>query len=484
MAARVKSIPSPVGGWNARDAYAGMPENDAVKLENWFPSDGACVLRKGYTTHQDNLSDWVDTLAIYDVGTEQLIAGVNGTLRNITSGNTELATGFTSDRWYYATLDGTMGLANGSDDPQTYNGTTVSSMTLTGPTLSDVIGVQVFKSRSYFWEEGEQSFWYSPVNQMGGTVTEFNLGNVANITGELTTMATWTRDGGDGADDLAVFIFSHGDVLIYQGSDPGEATDWALIGHYKIASPIGRRCVLDFGGDVVIITVDGFVRLSEVLMRRKPSLSDKIDPAIALAAEIGKNLDGWEAVDFPAANMVLFNVPTSSSMSDQYVLNTNTGAWCQFTGWNARSWVQFNDLIYFGGNGAVYKAWSGKVDGTDAINADAICAWEYFKGSNLKQITAIQNSLTANGTLDLSVSAEADFKIGAQPTANLSTGSSSSPWGSPWGSPWSTSAEVFNPIKSVAAVGRALANRLVLSTKQHTVTWYSTTYFYKEGGFL
>ncbi|MGB1373833.1 MAG: hypothetical protein ACPG6R_11980, partial [Aequoribacter sp.] len=265
MVARTKAIPSPVGGWNARDSYADMPPTDAVLLENWFPSEGAVNLRKGYSNHQTGLGDWVETLMVYHNGTtEQLLAAADGNIRNVTSGTTSLASGFSENKWQYATLGGTMGLVNGTDAPRTYDGSTLGTMTLTGPTAANVIGVAVHGSRSYFWEDDSQSFWYSALNTMGGTVTEFDLGNVANIAGELVEVTNWTHDGGDGADDYLVFLFSEGDVLIYQGTDPGSAADFAKIGAYRIAQPLGRRCAMSLGGDVVLMTTDGYVLLSEV----------------------------------------------------------------------------------------------------------------------------------------------------------------------------------------------------------------------------
>ena len=483
MAAKVRSIPSPTGGWNARDSWADMPETDAVILDNWFPGEGSVSLRKGYTGHVDTLGGWVKTLAVYDDGaTSQLLAAANGNLWNVTSTNTSLASGFTNDEWYTATLNSTMGLVNGADAPRTWDGTTLGTMTLTGPTATNVIGVNVFKSRSYFWEDNDQSFWYSAINTMGGTVTEFNLGQTGTIEGELTTMVNWTRDGGDGIDDLAVFIFSSGDTVVYTGSDPG--SDFTRVGQYKIAAPIGRNCTLSYGGDVIVLTTDGYVSLNETIRMRKPSISNKIQEAVRTAATTFKDNHGWQGVFFPAGHMAVFNVPISGTESRQHVINTNTGAWCRFTGINALSWVVWNDLLYFGGNGEVFKAWTGTNDDGTAIVADGLPAFSYLKSSNLKQVTAVQPAIKANGTLNVGIETEADFQIAARPSADVSTGSSSSPWGSPWGSAWSASASLQTPLKTVTRIGRALTGRVVTNSANHSIEWYSNTYFYETGGFV
>ena len=43
------SLPSPIGGWNARDSLAEMNPLDAVQMINFFPTPTDVTLRKGYT---------------------------------------------------------------------------------------------------------------------------------------------------------------------------------------------------------------------------------------------------------------------------------------------------------------------------------------------------------------------------------------------------------------------------------------------------
>lgn len=47
--ANTTSVPSPIGGWNARDSLANMSPTDAVQLVNWFPTPTDVTMRKGYT---------------------------------------------------------------------------------------------------------------------------------------------------------------------------------------------------------------------------------------------------------------------------------------------------------------------------------------------------------------------------------------------------------------------------------------------------
>src|SRR6185436_18207516 len=144
---------------------------------------------------------------------------------------------------------------------------------------------------------------------------EFPLGSEATKGGYLLAMASWTRDGGSGVDDFAVFITSEGEAIVYQGTNPSSATTWAKIGSYVIGRPLGRRCVMQYGAECVVITENGIFPLSSLLQsgdeRAKFALSYKIQNAIVNAARAyGPNF-GWKAITFPAYDAVLVNVPIS-----------------------------------------------------------------------------------------------------------------------------------------------------------------------------
>ena len=85
-----------------------------------------------------------------------------------------------------------MGLVNGTDTPQQFNGTSVSSLTVTGSglTSTNLIGITVFKNRTFFWEDDSQDFWYSALNTLGGTVNKFPLSRVGDFGGKLISVGT------------------------------------------------------------------------------------------------------------------------------------------------------------------------------------------------------------------------------------------------------------------------------------------------------
>ena len=158
----------------------------------------------------------------------------------------------------------TLILVNGNDQPQQYDGTTVSDATYTGTgiTDNDFIHVNVFKQRLFFVPKDELSLVYmDSVGAITGAATKLDLGDLCRKGGFTLFTATWTRDGGDGMDDYFAIFTSMGEVLIYNGDYPGGT--WQLQGRYEIPPPIGRRAAVQTGSDVTIITDRGWVPISE-----------------------------------------------------------------------------------------------------------------------------------------------------------------------------------------------------------------------------
>ena len=56
------TIPSPVGGWNARDALDGMKPTDAIVLDNWLAGETTCKVRKGFADHVTGFGNKIETL--------------------------------------------------------------------------------------------------------------------------------------------------------------------------------------------------------------------------------------------------------------------------------------------------------------------------------------------------------------------------------------------------------------------------------------
>ena len=198
-------------------------------------------------------------------------------------------------------------------------------------------------------------------------------------------MAEWTIDGGSGPQSYVMFISSEGQVSLYQGIDPTNPNAWSLVGTFDLSKPIGRRCLYRTGSDVAVVTQQGVIPISQALpfdpsADRLVAITARIQNAMSMAALTGQNEFGWEMITYPNQQLFILNVPLAENETQsQYVMNTLTGAWCSFVGWNANTFAIYNSDLYFGGNeGQVNQAYIGGTDVREPIFADMQCAFNWL----------------------------------------------------------------------------------------------------------
>ena len=212
-----KAIPAPIGGWNAKDDWDGMKETEAIELINWFPSTDSVDSRLGYRVHSTGLTGKVESLMEYEAqDTNQLLSAASGVVYNSTTGTSlALKGGFINSRWQHVNFDAKLGMVNGDDLPQEWDGLALTDMTISGAGLDvrNLIDCEVYNNRVYYVEKNRQDVWYTPIDSLGGVLTKFPLSRVGQFGGNLIAIGTWTRDSGDGADDWIAFIMSSGEII-------------------------------------------------------------------------------------------------------------------------------------------------------------------------------------------------------------------------------------------------------------------------------
>lgn len=432
-------VVSPVGGWNTRDPLSAMQPTDAIILDNWLPGTGSVFTRPGYSEHTTGFDSNVETIMAFDDGANQAQFAASGTKIyswSTTSGGTgtEAVTGLSNARWQHVNFNANLICVNGADTPRYYNnasGWQTTNIT-GGSTPANFNGINVFKNRIYYWDTTSQSFWYSnAVNTFQGTFDEFPLNRVSQTGGSIVAMGNITNDGGDGSDDLACFIMSTGEVIIYDGDNPGNASSWALIGRYRIPRPINSpRCVVRYGGDLRVQTEADIISVQETIrlngFNQNPS---KITGAQEDAADLYKSNFGWASIAYPASNLLIYNVPISTnSKYHQYVQNVVTGAYCRFTNINARCFGEVQGKLYIGGNQKIHLFDGGALtdDGSDIV-ATGQPAYTAFNIPNDKRF--INARLVYNSAADLNVS----FGVGVDyEDPAIAQASSSSSTGAAW----------------------------------------------------
>lgn len=431
ITAQSQSVAPPVRGWNTVLPLANMDPDWAIQLDNWFPQPGYVEVRGGHVVHSDTeVVAPVETVMAYHgstVAEDELFAAVDEFVFNVTlPAAVQDISGLTSSRFQHINFTTPGGkflyIVNGEDNPRYYDGTSWATPTITGITPADIIHINAHKGRIWFILKESTTAAYLSIAAIQGEATTFELGSEFKLGGYLVAMGTWSRDGGDGPDDYAVFISSKGEIVVYQGTDPNNASTWSKIGRFTVGPPIGRRCMTGVGADLAIITIDGVLPMSlipgvERGAASRIALTANIQPTMNAAARGWKENFGWQLISYPRGTRAMLNVPAvEGDTQQQYVMNTVTGAWCRFRNWNANCFEVWQDRLFFGGNdGVVYEADRGQSDNGAPITANAKTAFNYFgERGRLKRWHSIRPLITTDGALNPAVTINVDFADAAQ----------------------------------------------------------------------
>lgn len=404
-----------------------------------------------------------------------------------------LKSGFSNDRWQTALYSDRLFFVNGTDTPQVYNGSTVADIAWSGSGLTNtnLVNIALVRNRLWFCESSQAWVWYANVGQItaASALTKFDLHQIAGG-GYCMAVASWSRDGGDGADDLTVFVMSTGEIIIYQG-DP--ATSFNLVGKFYGARPIGRQCTFKVGGELVIITTQGLLPISTatggtVTAQDIAAINPwgKIAPGLAGDATRDSSNAGWHGVFH--LGLVYVNVPqTTGTISKQRVLNTRNGSWTTYTGLNGSQFCSFNDELYFGTmDGGVMVHDGASDDGTDIT---AICSGAFVyptRAQDNNLFTAARPKIHADGTVSGFVGVDVDFNSRLQTgaTVDFSTGDAGGAWDvSAWDdTAWATDADSIQRWYSINGLGKAVSVRMTVTASSNDLQWFATDLLYKPGG--
>lgn len=490
-----QSVPAPVGGWNTRDSLAEMPPTDAVILDNLFPDSNGVSLRLGYAPFADGMGgDSVETVAEFNSGgIRQLIAACSGSVFDASGGGTvgpALGNGFTSNQWQTTPFLARLFLANGHDNMQIYDGTTLGDADFTGVDTSTLWGVYQYQQRLFMWQQQSTGFWYAQLNSISGALAFYDLGSLCPNGGNLIAVTTISHDGGNGVLDYIVFIMDSGDALIFYGNDPSQPTFWQMIGRYRISPPVNIRAVCNYGAEAFITTNDDHVPLQQQLVALKVGAlppRSKASGAVKEAVAANPNAFGWQALYHPETRSLIFNIPNPDGSFDQHICNTSIEAqpWCRYTGINAQCWSLYNNNLYFGSaSGKIFQASVGSLDNLGAIKAIGQSSWNMFNAAVRKRIGAICPILSGIGIIGYNFGIAFDYSDVVVPVASPG-GSVGSPWNiSPWNtSPWSPEQNVTTQWQVGGGSGQAVS-MIINIAGTSPISWLRTDFREELGNAL
>lgn len=474
-----KYQPVPFKGWDAISPLSAMEPDYGVILDNCVPRPGWVEARGGYNAWCQGLSEPVESLLVYrpDNGNEAMFAASGAFIWDVTSVGVPsiVQSGLSSARWQYINFTPTVSnthmiLVNGVDNGLIYDGTTWSSFSPVGFSSTSAATITAFKRRIWMTEVNSSDVWYMGTDAIAGTASRLQLGSFLTKGSNIISIGHWTIDGGNGPDDYIVFISNKGQAVLYKGTDPDNPNAWFLVGVFDLPSPIGRRCFTKMGADTLYISLEGLLPLSKALPfdpagARSVSLTNRIQNAMSEAARTYRDNFGWETKLFPLQNLLVMNVPTLENSSQmQFVMNTLTGAWCRFTGWNANTFEIYNESLYFGDNdGNVNLAYAGGMDLVSPMLLDMKCAYNYYDDpGRIKIAQMVKAYIKSSGNIVPSIGIDVDFGE----SELIATISSITQLGSLWDSAlwdvgtWSVSSVTINNWYTVVAIGTALALRI------------------------
>lgn len=408
------------------------------------------------------------------------VSGATGTIYQIiTSSPTEgalILTGVTGTFQDNEILDGSI---TGSATSSSVDSILVPGVDFgAGVTSANMSFVWVYKNALYFIRKDSLSFYYLPVDSIGGTATEISLAGVLTIGGKLTIGHGWSLDTGQGGglSEQCAFISDEGEVAIYQGFSPAPDQGWSLVGVYRIGALLGDKAFVRAGADLLISTSIGMVSLAQAIQRSVAAIAPQAVSYpindLWTSAQVERGSTDWQAVLWPEGQMIAVT-PTAPSGGESpviYVVNANTMAWCRFTGWNALCFGTFQGGLYFGApDGQVFRANVSGYDNGDVytgvyiplfddLGVPASAKIPKMGRATLRSSTSVEESLTFKSDYDI--------EINDSPSSGVVSGSSV--WGAAiWGQGvWGqlTSAVINNKWRSLGGIGYAISTALQVTS--------------------
>lgn len=486
------TIPVPVGGWNKKSPKIGMQDIFALKMTNFFPDEQEISVRNGDMTFlaASTFSAPVKTLVEHnnEAGDSDFLMGQGGAIYDITAATRVLlGNGFSENSWQTVQMNNNTLLFNGTDQPQKWDGTTLTAATYTG--IADdslLIQATTYNNQLFAVEKDSQSVWYGQTDQLTGALQEWFVGANLQMGGEISFVTTFSPPN-DTLTEYMTVVSENGEVLAYAGDSP-TFSSWQLVTRSSIPKPLSRRSFVRTDSDVEILTQTGSVSLAQAFSKRQVSetVTDLISPEFLKQVKLYSDVYGWEACYHTLGKKILYNIPqVVNTRSIQFVKNSLTGAWCDFAGWNATCFCVFNDKLYYGtGTGIVKQADVGNSDSGANIEAEVQFAYNYLGSDLVKQVNSIIPYITATGNTNLQAAFDVDFQEGNFGSISVSVGGSQTAWDSVlWDTSfWSTEESTTDDLQKIDGVGTAFSLRLKGAFKDISLKISAVKVLFTQGG--
>jgi hypothetical protein len=411
QALKAITIPAPTRGIVQHENDAYISPGAAIVSDNWVPTMKGVKLRGG-CTRWCVLPDAVPVVSAFEyVGgnTQRMFAAQATKLYDVTAATpTLIASGRTSGNYSSAQLQNAAAYwilaVNDTGDAvlRSKNGVLWETLAppavpadgasaITGPAGTPVeFGrnlsyVCKYRNRLFFIETRSMNVWYLGIDAVGGLLTKIPMSGAASRGGYLLFLCNWSIDAGDGIDDKLVVVTSEGEALIWTGNNPGDAANWRQEGRYFVGRPLGMNAHEPVGGDVLILTAEGIVPLSQTITKS----SGEMELAMVSRAvkrlwreEVADKTDyPWTIRRWDEYGGIFITFPGGTPGNQTCLaMNAVTGAFGRVVGWDALCFIRMRADMFFGTQGGVIMQMdrSGYDDGIPYV-ATLVGGWEMFQ---------------------------------------------------------------------------------------------------------
>jgi hypothetical protein len=232
-----------------------------------------------------------------------------------------------------ASISSNLIFADGLSMPFRFDGTTFHEgawTTSTGVNQDQFDGVLAHHDRLFFWRTrgGDVEFYYGELGAVQGALTRFPLGRLGNVTGRIETMRSLTLDAGNNVNDVLAIFMTTGQILIYEGFDPGDADDWRLSVRVMAAPPMSGRTMTAVGSDVWMLTRQGIVSVADSVRSSVLAFVSDISQPVSseIVALIEQGGTTWQMATAADGSMILINA-IKDGAAKQFIYYLESKSW-------------------------------------------------------------------------------------------------------------------------------------------------------------
>lgn len=441
-------------------------ENDGVIFDgvNWYPVSTNATYRLNYDAQTVNFVQGT----VVTGGTSGATATIYRDIDNGTTGYLLLVgiTGTFQDNEALTAVPGAA-VANGV--------ATLVSGAVTGVNPQDLTYLASHNERIWAIKKNSLDAYYFDPLAIGGAATKFPLGGIFKRGGSLLFIAEWSLDDGGGIATTLAFFTTEGEVAVYGGLNPDDATSWTIRGRYRVGKPMGKDAWVSAGGDVLVATDIGLIPLSQAV-NRDPAALSLVAVSSPIEAEWSKAVAGrqsrpWMIESWPTKQMLLVAFPPADdSTAGMFVVNLLTGAWAPFTAWDGRCLKLFGSRMFWGTDaGSVVEAEvTGADQGTPYTSVFVPLFDDVGAPAALKIMSLARAVYRAPFEANPRLSGQADFTVALPSAPDASPSAQTGIWDAGvWGSSvWSQTGarSTFQRWQSVSGVGYSIAPALQITS--------------------